>query len=63
VDKALEMGRTSAVGSFHLFFGKSISTVIMAIGTIIMGAIILDGDYGLFTIAMIPATTLLLFQD
>jgi O-antigen/teichoic acid export membrane protein len=59
----MEMGRTSAVGSFHLFFGKSISTVIMAIGTIIMGAIILDGDYGLFTIAMIPATTLLLFQD
>jgi O-antigen/teichoic acid export membrane protein len=57
------MGRTSAVGSFHLFLGKTVSTVIMAVGTIIMGAIILDNDYGLYTISMILATTMLLFQD
>jgi stage V sporulation protein B len=63
LDKALEMGKTSAVGGFHLFFGKTISTIIMAIGIIVMGAVILESDYGLYTIAMIPATTMLLFQD
>jgi stage V sporulation protein B len=63
LDKALEMGKTSAVGSFHLFFGKTVATVIMAIGTIIMGAIILESDYGLYTISLILATTMMLFQD
>jgi stage V sporulation protein B len=63
LDKALEMGKTSAIGSFHLFFGRAVSTVIMAVGTIIMGAIILESDYGLYTISMILATTMLLFQD
>jgi stage V sporulation protein B len=63
LDKALEMGKTTSTGSFHLFLGKTTSTVVMAVGIIIMGAIILDADYGLYTIAMIPATTMLLFQD
>jgi stage V sporulation protein B len=63
LDKALEMGKITAAGSFHLFFGKTVSTGIMAVGIIIMGAIILDVDYGLYTISMILATTMLLFQD
>jgi stage V sporulation protein B len=63
VDKASEMGQTSAVGSLQLFLGRSSSTIILAIGTIVLGLIINEGDYGLYTIAMIPATTFLLFQD
>jgi O-antigen/teichoic acid export membrane protein len=35
----------------------------MAVGTIIIGLYIMEGDYGLYAIALIPATTLLLFQD
>jgi O-antigen/teichoic acid export membrane protein len=46
-----------------LFLGRSISTVILAVGTIILGLFISAGDYGLYTIALIPATTFLLFQD
>jgi hypothetical protein len=61
--KALEMGRTSAAGGFQLFLGRVISTVIMAVGTIILGGLILPSDYGLYTVALIPATTLMLFQD
>ena len=45
-DKALEMGQTSATGSFHLFIGKSVSTVVLAVGTIILGLFILQSDSG-----------------
>ena len=61
--KALTMGRTSVTGSLQLFLGKIASTVIMAISTIVLGWFILEGDYGLYVVALIPATTLLLFQD
>jgi O-antigen/teichoic acid export membrane protein len=63
MDKTLKMGQDSAIGSFHLFAGKTLSTVILAVGTIILGWFILEGDYGLYTIALVPATTFLLFQD
>ena len=62
-DKALEMGQTSASGSFHLFIGKSVSTVVLAVGTIVLGLFILQSDYGLYAIALIPAGTFMLFQD
>ena len=63
MDKAVEMGKTSAIGSVHSFLGVSISTVIMAVGTIILGLYILPGDYGLYAVALIPITTLSIFQD
>jgi O-antigen/teichoic acid export membrane protein len=63
MDNALDMGRRSATGSFQLFIGKIVSTVILAVGTIIVSMLILEGDYGLYAIALIPATTILLFQD
>jgi O-antigen/teichoic acid export membrane protein len=63
MDKASEMGQASAVGSLQLFLGVSISTVILAVGTIILGLFISQGDYGLYAVALIPATTILLFQD
>ena len=63
MDKASKMDRASATGSFQLFIGKIVSTVILAVGTIILGIFILEGDYGLYAIALIPAITMLLFQD
>jgi O-antigen/teichoic acid export membrane protein len=63
MDKAMEMGKTSAMGSVHLFLGVSISTIIMAVGTVILGLYILPGDYGQYAVAMIPAATLAIFQD
>ncbi|MCW3997067.1 MAG: oligosaccharide flippase family protein, partial [Candidatus Bathyarchaeota archaeon] len=59
----MKMGKDSATGSFQLFIGRIISTVMLAIGTIIVGMLIDQGEYGLYTIALIPATTFLLFQD
>jgi stage V sporulation protein B len=63
MDKALKMGQASATGSFQLFIGKIVSTVVLAVGTIILGIFIKEGEYGLYAIALIPATTILLFQD
>ncbi len=63
LEKALRMGKVSATGSFQLFIGKVLSTVILAVGSIIVGIFILEGDYGLYTIALIPVTAFILFQD
>ena len=63
MEKALKMGKVSATGSFQLFIGKIVSTVILAVGSIIVGIFIRDVAYGLYAIALIPATTILLFHD
>jgi O-antigen/teichoic acid export membrane protein len=63
MEKALKMGRTSAAGSLNLFVGKIVSTVIVAAGTIILGLLISESDYGLYAVALIPSSILILFQD
>ena len=63
MDKALSMGQKSAIGSFQLFLGQLVSTVILGISSIFVAIFISEGDYGLFAVALIPITTLLLFQD
>jgi O-antigen/teichoic acid export membrane protein len=63
MSKASEMGKVSAVGGMHIFLGKMCATVMQAVGTIIVGMLILPEDYGLYAIAFVPATALLLFQD
>jgi len=57
------MGKDSARGSLQLFIGRTISTVVMALGAIVLGWLILPTDYGLYTVAFIPAATISLFQD
>ena len=63
MDKVLKIGQASAVGSIQLFIGRIVSTIILAVGTIMLGLFILESDYGLYVVALIPATTFLLFQD
>ena len=63
MEKLLMAGRDSASGGFWLFLGKMASTVILAVGAILIGRLISVEDYGLYTIALIPSATLLLFQD
>ena len=57
------MAKTSAAGSFHLFMGKMGSTLIMFVGTMILTLFIHESDYGLYAIALIPSSLLILFQD
>jgi O-antigen/teichoic acid export membrane protein len=63
MERALEMGKTSAAGSFQLLIGVASSTIIMAIGTIILGRIMTTDEYGLYGIILIPSTLINLFRD
>jgi len=63
MDKALEMGKTSVTGSFQLLIGVAVSTIIMAIATIILGRLLTPDEYGLYGIVLIPVTTINLFRD
>jgi len=57
------MGRASAVGSLHLFIGIATSTIIMAIGTIVLARLLLPAEYGLYSVALIPSLMIGLFRD
>jgi O-antigen/teichoic acid export membrane protein len=63
MDNTLKMGKDSATGSFHLFIARMVSTVILAVSAIVVGLLIEDAAYGLYVVALVPVTTLLLFQD
>jgi O-antigen/teichoic acid export membrane protein len=63
MQKALEMGKKSATGSFQLFIGVAASTIIMAIGTIILARLIKPEEYGLYSIALIPSYMAAIFRD
>jgi O-antigen/teichoic acid export membrane protein len=62
-DKVLKMGKTSATGSLHLFIGVAVSTVIMAVGSIILARLLLPEEYGLYSVALIPSYMIILFRD
>ena len=61
--KALEMGKSSATGSFHLLIGVAGSTVIMAIGTIVLAWLLKPDQVGLYGIALIPSGIINFFRD
>jgi PST family polysaccharide transporter len=64
VDKALTMGKTSATGSFQLLIGVAASSIILALGTIILGRILPNAaDYGLYGAALIPSSIINFFRD
>jgi O-antigen/teichoic acid export membrane protein len=63
MQKALEMGKKSATGSFQLFIGVAASTIIMAIGTIILARLMTPEEYGLYSIALAPSYMAILFRD
>jgi len=63
MNKAIDIGRKSASGSFQLFIGVSVSTAIMAVGAIILARLMSPEEYGLYTVALIPAYMMILFRD
>lgn len=61
--KALEIGKSSATGSFHLLIGVAGSTVIMAIGTIVLAWLLNPDQVGLYGMALIPSGIISFFRD
>lgn len=57
------MGKTSAIGSFHLWIGVVVSNVIMAVGTIVLARLLLPSEYGLYSVALLPSLMIALFRD
>lgn len=63
MDKALQIGKSSTVGSFFLMIGVVASTVILALGTLVLAGLLPVEDLGLYGIVMIPSTTIGFFRD
>ncbi len=63
MEKAFEMGKTSATGSVQLLVGVATSTIIMALGAIILGNLLSQDQYGLYAIALAPSILINLFRD
>jgi stage V sporulation protein B len=63
MEKALEMGKASAAGSFRLLIGVATSTMIVALGSIILGRLLTTAEFGLYGIVLVPSTLIILFRD
>ena len=63
MSKAIKMAKLSARGGLNLFLGVSISSIISAVGVILLMRLLTRPEYGLATIAMIPPTLIGLFRD
>jgi O-antigen/teichoic acid export membrane protein len=61
--KAVEMAKVSAKGGFHLLWGLVASTVISAIGTIIIARLLGSDNLGLYTIALTGPNLIATFRD
>ncbi|MCJ7560013.1 flippase [Candidatus Bathyarchaeota archaeon] len=63
MSKAAKMAKVSVKGGFHLLWGLVASTVISSVGTIFIGNLLGDENYGLYTIALAAPNLISLFRD
>ena len=59
----MNMGKSSATGSFQMLLGVVASTVIMAFGTILLGWLLSRDQLGLYGVALIPSGIINYFRD
>jgi len=52
VSKSLSLAKVSAKGGFNLFWGEAASSIISALGVMIVAGILSESEYGLYTIAL-----------
>jgi O-antigen/teichoic acid export membrane protein len=60
---AIMMAKTSTKGSFHLFWGVAASSLISALGVIVLANLLTPSEYGLYSIAFYLPTLVALFRD
>jgi O-antigen/teichoic acid export membrane protein len=58
-----DVGKASVRSSFFLFFGSTLSTIIMALASILIARLLGPENYGLYTLAMIPTSFLAAVSD
>jgi O-antigen/teichoic acid export membrane protein len=62
-DKAAEMAKVSARGGFYLFWGIVVSTIVSALGVIVLARVMQPQNYGLYTIALAAPNLIGTFRD
>lgn len=60
---AAKLAKISTKGGFNLFWGVALSSIISAIGIMIVAGILEEGEYGLVTIAITAPTLISLIRD
>jgi stage V sporulation protein B len=63
MSKAADMAKVSLKGGFHVMWGLVASTVISAVGTIIIAWLLGEDNYGLYAIALTAPNLIVLFRD
>jgi stage V sporulation protein B len=63
VSKARTMAQVSAKGVFNIFWGLILSSIISAIGVMIVAGILSESDYGLVAIALTGPNLIAVFRD
>ncbi len=61
--KAIEMAKISAKGGFNLFWGLATSTIISAVGVILVARLLSPSEYGLVAIALTAPNLIAIFRD
>jgi O-antigen/teichoic acid export membrane protein len=61
--KAADMAKTSVKGGLHVMWGLLVSTIISAIGGIILALVLGENNYGLYAVVLATPTLIGLFQD
>jgi O-antigen/teichoic acid export membrane protein len=63
VSKAAEMAKVSAKGGFNLFWGLAASTIISAVGVVLVARLLSPSEYGIYTIALTAPNLIMIFRD
>jgi O-antigen/teichoic acid export membrane protein len=63
MSKAAEMAKVSVKGGFHLLWGLVASTLISAVGTILVARLLAPSEYGLYAIALVAPSLIQNFRD
>ena len=63
MSKAADMAKVSVRGGFHVMWGLVVSTLVSAVGTIIIASLLGEDNYGLYAIALTAPNLIVLFRD
>ena len=63
VSEAVRMARVSARGGFNLFWGLAASTIISAVGVILVARLLSPSEYGIVAIALTAPNLTIIFRD
>ena len=63
MSKAIRMAKVSVKGGFNLFWGLATSTIISAIGVILVARLLSPPEYGIVAIALMAPNLITIFRD